>query len=74
MKNVYDYDIHLFKFLGLVSSQKKMFKLFTSELSPKQNFMLIFPSYSITYLPLPHLKTKDRDRLDTESEIFHLIF
>ena len=55
-------------------ARKNLFKLLLSKLWQKQYFMLILLSHSITHLPLPHLKTKDRDRLDTERDIFHLIF
>ena len=53
-------------------ARKKLFKLLLSKLWQKQYFILILLSHSITHLPLPHLKTKVRDRLDTERDIFHL--
>ena len=56
------------------SARKILFKLLLSKLWQKQYFILILLSHSITHLPLPHLKTKVRDRLDTERDIFHLIF
>ena len=60
------------QFLGLVSLQKNC----SSFLLPsfRQNNISCSFCQAITHLPLPHLKTKDRDRLDTERDIYHLIF